>query len=108
LALRFNGEIINGDAVQMYDGLPIITNKISEDERRGVPHHLLGCVGLQEPTWRVDRFVKEALLTVSAVLRVEEKNADRVLRIDQGDSFQRTTANTGRWDALLHTVTALQ
>lgn len=28
LASRFNGEIINGDAMQMYRGLPIITNQI--------------------------------------------------------------------------------
>jgi len=70
LALRFNGEIINGDAMQMYDGLPIITNKIPEDERRGIPHHLLGCVRLQEPTWRVDRFVKEALRTVSMMVEI--------------------------------------
>jgi len=56
--------------MQMYDGLPIITNKIPGDERRGIPHHLLGCVGLQEPTWRVDRFVKETLRTVSMMVEI--------------------------------------
>lgn len=60
LALRFNGEIINGDAMQMYDGLPIITNKITPEEQRGVPHHLLGCVRLDEEPWRVGKFVKSA------------------------------------------------
>jgi tRNA dimethylallyltransferase len=46
--------------MQMYKGLPIITNKISEDERRGVPHHLLGNIGLEEETWVVGAFKREA------------------------------------------------
>jgi tRNA dimethylallyltransferase len=60
LATRFNGEIINSDAMQMYKGLPIITNKISEEERRGIPHHLLGNIGLEEETWVVGVFKREA------------------------------------------------
>jgi len=61
LALRFNGEIINGDAMQMYQGLPIVTNQITLEERKGVPHHLLGCVGLEDETWRVGVYRKRAL-----------------------------------------------
>ncbi|KAI9671420.1 MAG: hypothetical protein M1831_004329 [Alyxoria varia] len=64
LALRFNGEIINGDAMQLYDGLPIITNKIPAHERRGVPHHLLGCIGLHETTWTVGNFVRQATAVI--------------------------------------------
>ncbi|KAF9874884.1 hypothetical protein CkaCkLH20_07578 [Colletotrichum karsti] len=60
LATRFKGEIINGDAMQMYKGLPIITNKITTEERRGVPHHLLDHIGLDQPTWIVDDFKREA------------------------------------------------
>lgn len=60
LATRFNGEIINGDAMQMYDGLPIITNKITPEERQGIPHHLLGFVALDEEPWRVGLFKKKA------------------------------------------------
>lgn len=67
LALRFNGEIINSDAMQLYDGLPVMTNKITEEERKSVPHHLLGCVGLNEQPWRADVFVKRALETVCAL-----------------------------------------
>lgn len=44
LARSLNGEIINADAMQMYDGLPIITNKMTLGERQGVPHHFLGTV----------------------------------------------------------------
>ncbi|KAF2759174.1 tRNA isopentenyltransferase [Pseudovirgaria hyperparasitica] len=60
IARKFNGEIINGDAMQLYNGLPIITNKVTEEEMKGVPHHLLGVVGLEENTWTVERFVKRA------------------------------------------------
>ncbi|MCJ1247189.1 hypothetical protein MMC30_004403 [Trapelia coarctata] len=60
LAERFNGEIINADALQMYQGLPIATNKITDDERKGIPHHLLGCIGLEEEPWTVGKFVEEA------------------------------------------------
>jgi tRNA dimethylallyltransferase len=64
LARAYNGEVINCDAVQMYKGLPIITNKISREEQKGVPHHLLDCIGLDEPTWTVGKFVPHALRTV--------------------------------------------
>ncbi|KAF2203274.1 tRNA isopentenyltransferase [Delitschia confertaspora ATCC 74209] len=61
LARKYNGEIINGDAMQLYHGLPIITNKIPKDEMKGIPHHLLGCIGLEEETWTVGKFVERAL-----------------------------------------------
>jgi len=64
LARKYNGEIINGDAMQLYRGLPIITNKITQDEMKGVPHHLLSCIGLEEETWTVGKFVENALNTV--------------------------------------------
>jgi tRNA dimethylallyltransferase len=60
LATRFNGEIINGDAMQMYDGLPIITNKITAEEQNRIPHHLLGFIALDEESWRVGLFKRRA------------------------------------------------
>ena len=65
IARKFNGEIINGDAMQLYHGLPVITNKITTEETKGVPHHLLGCIGLEEETWTVGKFVNKALGVVS-------------------------------------------
>jgi tRNA dimethylallyltransferase len=44
LALRFKGEIINCDSVQVYQGIEIATAKVPLAERRGVPHHLLDFV----------------------------------------------------------------
>uniref|UniRef100_A0A0E0KKK2 Adenylate isopentenyltransferase n=1 Tax=Oryza punctata TaxID=4537 RepID=A0A0E0KKK2_ORYPU len=42
LALRFGGEVINSDKMQIYKGLDVVTNKVTEEECAGVPHHLIG------------------------------------------------------------------
>ncbi|KAH8177035.1 IPP transferase domain-containing protein [Sarocladium implicatum] len=60
LATRYQGEIINADAMQLYKGLPIITNKIPDDERKGIPHHLLDHISLDEEPWVVEDFKREA------------------------------------------------
>ncbi|XP_021280953.1 adenylate isopentenyltransferase 3, chloroplastic [Herrania umbratica] len=44
LATRFPAEVINSDKIQAHEGLDIATNKITEDERCGIPHHLLGVI----------------------------------------------------------------
>ena len=44
IALRFNGEIINSDSVQIYHGLYVATAKVPPAEQRGVPHHLIDIV----------------------------------------------------------------
>ena len=44
LALALGGEVVNCDAMQVYRGLPIATAQISEEEQRGVAHHMLGVV----------------------------------------------------------------
>lgn len=67
IARRHNGEIINGDALQLYAGLPITTNKIVEEDRLGVPHHLIGIVPLSEPPWKVGRFVTAALQAIKEI-----------------------------------------
>ena len=41
LAKKYDGEIINADAVQVYKGLNIGSAKVTEEEKEGIPHHLL-------------------------------------------------------------------
>ena len=41
LAKKYDGEIINADAVQVYKGLDIGSAKVTEEEKEGIPHHLL-------------------------------------------------------------------
>lgn len=47
LAKLLDGEVINGDAMQVYKQLNIGTAKITEQEKEGVEHHLLD---IKEPT----------------------------------------------------------
>lgn len=44
MATNFPAEIVNSDKMQVYKGLDIVTNKVTAEECRGVPHHLLGIV----------------------------------------------------------------
>jgi tRNA dimethylallyltransferase len=53
--------------MQLYAGLPIITNKITPEEQQGIPHHLLGCISLREQTWVVGAFVRNALATIEDI-----------------------------------------
>ena len=41
LALALGGEVVNADSMQLYRGMDVGTAKLTETERRGVPHHLL-------------------------------------------------------------------
>jgi tRNA dimethylallyltransferase len=41
LALRLDAEVVGADAMQLYRGMDIGTAKLSPEQRRGVPHHLL-------------------------------------------------------------------
>ena len=41
LSERFGGEIISSDAMQMYRGLDIVTNKVTEEEQARVQHHMI-------------------------------------------------------------------
>ncbi|WAC18741.1 tRNA (adenosine(37)-N6)-dimethylallyltransferase MiaA [Luteolibacter sp. SL250] len=50
-ALRNNGEIVNGDAFQLYRGLEILSAAPSAEEQAQVPHHLYGVLS---PTQRND------------------------------------------------------
>lgn len=48
LALQNNGEIISADSRQVYKGLDIGTGKITTEEMKGVPHHMLDVADVGE------------------------------------------------------------
>ena len=48
IAKQLDGEIVNCDSMQIYQGLDIGTAKLGMGERRGIPHHLLDIVGPEE------------------------------------------------------------
>lgn len=41
LAQRLDGEVVNADSMQLYEGMDVGTAKLTRDERGAVPHHLL-------------------------------------------------------------------
>nr|AXF50742.1 tRNA isopentenyl transferase [Inonotus obliquus] len=41
LALALGGKVINADAMQVYQGLDVLTNKLRSDEQKGVEHVLM-------------------------------------------------------------------
>jgi tRNA dimethylallyltransferase len=48
VAEKYDGEVINADSMQLYKGMDIGTAKLSVEERRGVPHHLLDILTVNE------------------------------------------------------------
>lgn len=41
ICLRFNGEAVSADSMQIYKGLDVSTAKPTEEEKKGVPHHMM-------------------------------------------------------------------
>ena len=54
LAEELGGEVVNADAMQLYRGMDIGTNKLPPDERRGIPHHLLDVLDVTDEATLAD------------------------------------------------------
>jgi tRNA dimethylallyltransferase len=67
LALQFNGELISADSRQVYRGLDIGTGKITQEEMRGVPHHLLDVADPKEQ-FSVTQFQKLGKIAISEII----------------------------------------
>src|ERR1700755_2926418 len=48
LALALDGEVVNADSLQLYRGMDIGTAKLPPAERRGVAHHLLDVLDVDQ------------------------------------------------------------
>ena len=48
LAKKYHGEVINGDAIQIYKGLDIGSAKVTKEETEGIPHHLFSIKEVDE------------------------------------------------------------
>ncbi|KAJ2771815.1 tRNA dimethylallyltransferase, mitochondrial, partial [Coemansia nantahalensis] len=66
VARALNGEVINADALQVYRGYDIITNKVTSAEMLGVRHHLLGTVDSARE-YTVHDFERDALAAISDI-----------------------------------------
>ncbi|GAB3001586.1 tRNA (adenosine(37)-N6)-dimethylallyltransferase MiaA [Amycolatopsis acidiphila] len=67
LAEELGGEVVNADAMQLYRGMDIGTAKVTEEERRGVPHHLLDVLDVTE-TASVAAYQRDARAVVERLL----------------------------------------
>ncbi|KAL2228455.1 UNVERIFIED_CONTAM: Adenylate isopentenyltransferase 5, chloroplastic [Sesamum indicum] len=68
LATRSGAEVINSDKIEVYKGLDIVTNKVSNEECRGVAHHLFGIIDL-EVDFTVYNFVHHVLLAADTIVQ---------------------------------------
>lgn len=66
LAKHLNGEIINGDAMQVYKGLNIVTDKIKKEQMQGIPHHLFDLKEIHED-YNVDEYQSNIRKVISEV-----------------------------------------
>nr|XP_019708837.1 adenylate isopentenyltransferase 5, chloroplastic-like [Elaeis guineensis] len=66
LAVRFNGEVVNSDKMQLYDGVDVVTNKVTDEETRGIPHHLLGGI-LPDADFTASDFRRVAGRAISSI-----------------------------------------
>lgn len=67
LAKKFNGEVINADSRQVYKGLDIGTEKITQEEMQGIPHHLIDVADTDE-VYSAQRFVEDADESIAHIM----------------------------------------
>jgi tRNA dimethylallyltransferase len=75
LAHELGAEIINADSMQLYKGMDIGTAKLSIEERRGVPHHLLDVLDVKEDStvaWYQER-------ARAAITEIHSRGKDAVI-----------------------------
>jgi tRNA dimethylallyltransferase len=80
LALTVGGEIINADSMQLYTGMDIGTAKLSQEERRGIPHHLLDTLAVTE---------------AASVAHYQEQAREMISDIQSRDKFPILVGGTG-------------
>jgi len=67
LAKQFNGEVVSADSRQVYKQMDLGTGKVTEEEARGIPHHLIDVVDPQEE-FNVVQFQELAYKAIDEIL----------------------------------------
>lgn len=67
-AIKYNGEVISADSMQIYKGMDIGTGKVTSAEMRGIDHYMLDLVTPEED-YSVGRYVIEAKNAINNVLK---------------------------------------
>ena len=66
MARALGGELVGADSVQLYERLVIGSARPTEEELAGVPHHLLGTVGLRDH-YDAARYIDDADRAIAEV-----------------------------------------
>ncbi len=66
MAKKINGEIISADSRQIYRDMEIATDTIPPEERKGIPHHMLGIADPEEE-FTLSDYKKIALQTIEEI-----------------------------------------
>lgn len=69
VAKNFNGEVISADSMQIYKGLDIATNKVSQEDMNGVKHHMMSFVEPSTSTYNVHEFTSRVLILLEDLWR---------------------------------------
>ena len=75
LAKKYQAEIINADAMQVYKDLNIGTAKITEEEKENIPHHLLSFINISTP-YSIYNYQKDARNIID---KLEKDNKNIIL-----------------------------
>jgi len=67
LAVRFSGEIVSADSMQIYRGMDIGTAKPDAEEMKKVPHHMIDIADIGDE-YSVARFAKDAAKAVDGII----------------------------------------
>lgn len=90
LAKKYNGEVISLDSRQIYTGLDIGTEKVTEKEMDGVPHHL---IDIAEPT------------EIITVAEIQERARTCIAEIVSRGNIPILAGGTGMYfDAVLYDI----
>ncbi|MEQ1731873.1 MAG: tRNA (adenosine(37)-N6)-dimethylallyltransferase MiaA, partial [Vicinamibacterales bacterium] len=66
LAERYHGEIINCDSTAVYRGFDIGTDKLSVEQRRGIPHHLVDIADPRQ-VYTAAQFARDASQAIAEI-----------------------------------------
>ncbi len=67
LAIRFNGEVVSADSMQIYKGMDIGTGKITDIETKGIRHHMLDIV-MPNERYSAGRYLQEVLPIIDDII----------------------------------------
>jgi tRNA dimethylallyltransferase len=68
LANSLRGEVISADSRQIYRGMDIGTGKITREEMRGIPHHLLSIANPATDTYTATKWQRDAEAAITDIL----------------------------------------